>query len=331
MLKDRVLIAFSTFNAPHFLNHLVSGIERYDPGYPFDLLIMDHSSTDSRQLRLLDRLAGRYRVETRPNLGRAQGGYQHAWQNNKGYKYYFFLHDDSSIIRNLYIKMGIDRLHDHRLEQELPEDIARLPVGKVGYQAYRWGCHDMYVNSPYPCIFRYMGPVAKALGLQIPLYYQHINDDRLLFTNEMLAAAGKIWSLEDFRQIMGTDTFSFINNFFRERFPGNGWIQPKDIYNGADWEGFQTTCEFLNDMLPMLAGFRTHCLVGDGYVQEELGWSRFWGSEYVNHFGSHSVFKRLALLLKVPEEEIRARYRQPSFLALCDSIIRKETDDDIAR
>lgn len=327
---DKVLVAFSTYNAPSFLGHLISTIDRFDPGYDCDILVLDHCSTDDSQLRLLDKISSRYRVETRPNLGRAQGGYEYAWKNNPNYRYYFFLHDDSSIIRDNWLLAGIHRIEDTSLEPELQHpdlaDVAALPVGKVGYQAYRWGTNESYLENGRPCIFNYIRPLANQLHIPIPRYYQHIGDDRILLKNELLQAAGHIANLEDYRDENNREQLNLIDSFFSQKYPGNGWIQPRNTYFDADWDGVQTTCEFLNDIMAMRYGYRTHCLLGPGYSQEDIGWSSFWGSEYVNHFGAHSVFKRLSLLLKMPEEMVRFRYRERSFLALCDTLIRKETD-----
>jgi hypothetical protein len=69
----KVLVSFCTYNQPWFLEHFITTLEQHDPGYPFDLLIYDNSNTDVKSLKLLESYAKKYRVQTRPNEGRAQG------------------------------------------------------------------------------------------------------------------------------------------------------------------------------------------------------------------------------------------------------------------
>ena len=90
-MKDKVLVGFGTYNAPHFLQHLVESFERYDPGYDCELHIVDNNSDDIRQISLLEKYSKKHFVHTRENLGRAQGSYDFLWQNNKDFKYYFFM------------------------------------------------------------------------------------------------------------------------------------------------------------------------------------------------------------------------------------------------
>lgn len=283
---------------------------RYDAGYPYDVMILDNSSNDYAHLKLLENLSKKHEVVVRPNIGRAQGAYQHAKEMRGDYLYYFFLHDDSSVIRNNWLKVGIDRIHDKSLES-LPalEEYRKFPVGKVGYQSYEWGTIDKYLRTGAPAIFRFMKEPAK--NWYTPPHFQHSNDDRILLTNNF-ARNSRIWDI------------SYFKAFFRDQREHSNLLRIPN-HQGEEWEEMQTACEFLNDTTPMLLGYRTHNLIGDGYSQEELGWSSFWGNEYVAHFGSHNVFKRLALLLKTTEEIVRSRYKDPSFLQICATVIRRET------
>src|SRR3990167_10822104 len=99
MLKDRVLIGVSTRNTHVFLNHFVRTFENHEPGFPCDLLIVDEGSTNKDQLKLLEILSRKYKVDVRDNTGRAQGTYEHVRKNYVNqYKYYFLMHNDSAIL-----------------------------------------------------------------------------------------------------------------------------------------------------------------------------------------------------------------------------------------
>lgn len=326
-MKEKVLISFSSFNAPYFLEHLVTSIEQHDAGYPYDLLILDNTSTDSRQLEILEKYSKNYRVAQKPNWGRAQGGYSYVWQNNKDYKYYFFMHDDSSVLSDGWLKHTVDRIEDKSVEKcLLGTGVENLPVGKVGFECYEWGNKYQYLRTGFPQIFGYMDPIAKILSIDIPQYYQHINDDRFLIKNELLQKMDKIWNVEDWKQYenQGSETWEKINNWFEKHLPNKTSFYPEPRY-GSKYHAFQTVSEFLNDTAPMRYGYRTHCIEADGYCQEELSWSRFWGNNFIAHWGSHVVFKRLALLLNTTEEVIRGRYKDKTFLHYCANIIKRES------
>lgn len=326
-MKDKVLVGFGTYNAPGFLQHLVESFERYNPGYDCELHIVDNNSDDTKQINLLEKYSKKHFVHTRENLGRAQGSYDFLWQNNKDFKYYFFMHDDSAIMTDNWLKLAIDRIEDTSFESVLPESTRLLPVGKVGFQSYEWGDKQKYFRTGHPQMFRYIDWIAPVLGVEIPDHYQHINDDRYLIKNELLQKMGKIWNIEHFKQLEleNSDTFNEIDEWFTEHLPNRTPFQPNDRY-GWRYHAFQTVSEFLSDIAPMRYGYRTHNLVGDGYCQEELGWTKFWGLEHVNHYGSHNLFKRLSGLLAAPEEEIRKKFRDRTFLQICDNIVKKEND-----
>jgi hypothetical protein len=333
-MKDKALIAFSTYNQPWFLEHCVDTFQRIDPGYPCDLLIWDNSNTDSKSLKLLEQYSKKYRVQTRPNIGRAQGSYNQTWQENKDHQYYFFCHDDVGFIRDGWLKLAVDRINDDSIEPIWKTsklinaasyvDFSRSKVGKVGFQAYEWGTKYNYFRTGHRQIFHYMDPVAEILKIHIPTYYQHINDDKILYSNECLQKIGKIWNIEDFwTNKAKNDVFEKINKWFVENGLENyEQFQPtKYTYLGHK---FQTVSEFLNDISPALNNFRTHCVIGDGYCQEEAGWGNFRGNEFIVHYGDHVVFKRLSLLFKQSEEAVRARFKDKTFLTVCDNIIKKE-------
>lgn len=326
--RQKVLVSFSSYNNPHFLQHLMQSIERYDAGYPFDLLIVDNGSTESAQLSLLKNYEKKYDVVYRENLGRAQGGYNHALQKCRKedikYQYYFFMHDDSAVLRDNWLKVFVDRINDNSVEAFLPEKVAMLPVGKVGHQAYPWNDKKKYLCNNQQAIGHWM----TDLPVTIPDYYQHISDDRVMYSHECIDSFPDIWNLEMWREQQDPNgtPFQVLNEYFIKNFPREDmWIQPKEIYKDAHWNGFQAVCEFMSDIMPMLHGFRSHCLIGDGYEQEKLGWNSFWGLEYVNHYGCHNLFKRLALLFSVPEEDIRNKFKDPMFLQIFDNMVRKET------
>ncbi len=324
-MKDKVLISFSSYNSPWFLENLIFTYEQTEAGYDHDLLIIDHSSTDKAQLRLLEKYSKKYRVETRPNYGRAQGSYEYAWQNNKDYKYYFFMHDDSAFIKNNWLKLAVDRINDNFVEREEIEQFSHFPIGKVGFQCYEWQDKYKYLRTGHRTIFWYMDFLQSIYDIEIPSFYQHINDDRFLVKNDLLKLSNKIWNIEHFKQIEDSDWFVQIEKEFDKRGIINKDPFPPDNRYGWRYHTFQTVSEFQNDIMPMRYGYRTHCVVGNGYCQEELGWNSFWGNEYVAHFGSHNVFKRLALLFNTSEENIRNSYKNIAALRKFTNLIKQET------
>jgi hypothetical protein len=324
-MKERCLVVFSSYNSPWFLETLVDSIQRHDAGYPFDLLILNHSSTDKKQLDLLDKYSKTYRVETRENLGRAQGGYDYAWQNNKDYKYYFFLHDDSIILRDNWLKVIVDSATDASVEPQITNlGLDTLPIGKVGLQGYEWQNKYHYLRTGHRTVFHYMDEIASKLKVTVPNHYQHINDDKVLYTNELLQKMGKIWNIELFRQMKDTEEFKFIDEYFEANYPNRDPFAPNETY-GSHYHGFQTTSEFLNDIAAMSHGFRTHIVSGIGYCQEELGFNSFWGNEYIAHMGDHVVFKSLAKRFNIDEQSVRNKFKDKTFLKICSNIIKKET------
>lgn len=342
-LINKALVAISTFNSPVFLDHFLETFKKIDPGYECDLLIIDNSSTHPAQLRILEKASkiNNCIIKTKPNYGRAQAGYQFAWDNYKNYKYYFFLHDDSSFIRDGWLKIAIDRLHDKSLENVLNEDIKtsiylcgvapkpfQLKVGKVGFQAYKWGNKYHYFEENFnkrKQIFHYMDEVNEMLQINAPYYYQHINDDKILYSHECLSAIKRISNIEDWKQLEKTEVWNNILNFFKKNnLYNNTPFAPIERY-GANYNVFQALSEYINDITPMMNGFRTHCVLGDGYCQEDLGWSNFRGNEYIVHYGDHVVFKRLSLLTNIEEDEIRKRFSNKTFLTFCDKIIKDDS------
>ena len=332
-IKNKVLVSFCSYNQPHFLEHLVDSIDRHDAGHPFDLLIYDNSSTDKEQLKLLEKYSKKYRVETRPNYGRAQGAYNDAWQNNKDYKLYFFLHDDSAIIRDNWLGVAAKRIEGIAVESVLqfnglPTHLLNVPVGKVGYQAYEWGNKYQYFRTHYPQVFKYMDPIADILDVKIPEMYQHINDDKILYKNELLQKMGKIWNIEDFKkmELNNDERWHKIDKWFIDNNLENYDPFPPNERYGPKYHKFQTVSEFLNDIAPMRYGYRTHCVEGEGYCQEHEGWNNFRGNNYIVHYGDHVVFKRLSLLLNQPEQAVRNKFKDKIFLQICDNIIKKNSN-----
>ncbi|MDO8659943.1 MAG: glycosyltransferase [Candidatus Parcubacteria bacterium] len=325
-IKDKVLVSFCSYNAPYFIESLINSIERHDAGYDFDLLIYDNSSTDNLQLKLLENYSKKYRCETRPNHGRAQGAYDDAWQSNKNYKYYFFMHDDSVILKDNWLKIAVDRINDVSVEPYIESEISELPIGKVGFQSYEWGDAFKYFRTKYSQIFeKYIEDLSFILGIDVPKYYQHMNDDRFLIRNELLQKMGKIWNVELWRQmeIQKNVKWRAINDFFERCLPNKTAFQPNERY-GYKYHAFQTVSEFMSTIAPVKHGYRTHCVFGDGYCQEELGWSKFWGNDWIVHWGSHVVFKRLAILLNTTEEVVREKYKDKTFLTHASGLISRE-------
>ena len=337
-LKKKVLIGVSTRNTPHFLRHFIRSFEMYDPGYPCDLLIVDEGSDNPQQLKLLEKLSKKYMVNVRDSTGRAQGTYEYVRKNYRNqYEYYFLMHNDSAILRSNWLSLIVKRINDESyVEPGLEDypDIAKMPVGKAGFQGYQYGTLEYYlaplkfqnttVRGPY-----YYGDILlKHMGLEIPPHgvYQLINDDRHLWKNELFSKIDVMWNVEEFRKHKDTDMFKNINEFYNQNFTKIQYLEPKHIYNGNNWEGFQGVSEFMTSLAPARFGYRTHCMLGPGWLQEKVGWTEFWGLEYINHYGSHNFYKRMSLLHKVEEHIFRQTLKNEAALITYDKMVKKETN-----
>jgi len=335
-LKKKVLIGVSTRNTPHFLSHFIRTFEAHDPGYEFDLLLVDEGSDNPKQLKLLEKLSKKYMIDVRDSTGRAQGTYEHVRKNYRNqYEYYFLLHNDSAILRNGWLDLAVKRINDNDyLEPGLEDypETAKMPVGKMGFQGYMYGTLQHYlvprladgskVRGPY-----YYGDfLLEQMGLEVPAVYQLINDDRHLWTNDLFSKIDVMWNIEEFRKQKDTDMFRNIEEFYNNNFTKIQYIQPKEIYHGNNWEGFQGVSEMMTSLAPARFGFRTHCIFGDGWLQEKIGWTEFWGLEYINHYGSHNFYKRMSLLHKLDEMEFRKKLNNEVMLTICDKMVKAETD-----
>ena len=339
MLQKKVLIAVSSRNTHFFLDHFVKTFERHDPGYACDLLVVDEGSTNQKQLKLLEQLSKKYMVRVRESTGRAQGTYEYVRANFRNqYEYYFLLHNDSSILRNNWLRFAIKSMHDDRVEPGIEDelDIRKLPVGKVGFQGYMHSTLTGYYLEPLKknglkiiSAYPYADKLLDFMGLEHPKIYQLINDDRHLWTNDLFSKIDVFWSIEEFRKRRDTEMFKKINDFYND--PKNPFtkiqhIQPIEIYNDANWEGFQGVSELMTTLAPYRFGFRTHCILDNGTLQEQVGWTRFWGCEIILHFGSHNFYKRMSLLHRIDEDEFRKKLNNEPILTACDKIVKAETN-----
>ncbi|MEK6883016.1 MAG: hypothetical protein AABY22_25555, partial [Nanoarchaeota archaeon] len=216
-------------------------------------------------------------------------------------------------------------------------DICAMPVGKVGFQGYMHnalghGDSDYYLEPYKKDNQKIRGPYYYAdilfnfMGLKLPRIYQLINDDRHLWKNELFSKIDVMWNIEEFRKLKDTEMFKNINEFYNNNFTKIQHIEPKEIYNGANWEGFQGVSELMSSVSPYRFGFRTHCVLDSGTLQEKVGWTRFWGLEFLNHYGSHNFYKRMSALYNVDEDEFRKKLNNEAMLTACDKIVKAETD-----
>lgn len=84
--------------------------ETFDPGIPYDLFIVDNSSTDPAGNQYLDFLP--YMVYKRANSGFSFGGYEWFFDNYKKYDYYLFHEQDCCPTKDDWLKDIWDNFQD---------------------------------------------------------------------------------------------------------------------------------------------------------------------------------------------------------------------------
>ena len=162
-MKDKILLTVVTRNNPVLLSHLVDSIEKNDAGFPYDLLLLDAESDNIQHLNVLEKLSKRYMVQ-RIADDRVEASYNVAWEQNRDYKYYLFMHDDCHVERENWLKVFVGRMNSGHCEEIIKNThLKALPIGKVclGNQFYR--SYTSVLNFPVQCVF-----LEKCLELLYP-------------------------------------------------------------------------------------------------------------------------------------------------------------------
>lgn len=322
-MKDKVLVTIVTRNNSILLKHVTDNIQKYDPGYPVDYLIIDNSSTDVNHLKLLESLSSKFFIKTLEN-NRVEVGFDWAWQNNKDYRYYFFMHDDGCPNSNNWLKVFVDRLNAGYHERIIGgTHLKDLPIGRVGVMHQPYRSYSSIQNYPVQCMF-----LEKVLEVLTPGYvppiFKFADPDRVLVTNECLQSVGFIYNVENLSNIE-SNKYDIICDILNRYLPYHDeGIPPKDKYPpGKCFNKLTMTSEFLNSVIPLIHGYRTVGLDGDGFLEQISGNDVPFGSYYVHHYGQPNTLEFLAKKFNTDAKEIRKMLSNKIFLVKADKLIKE--------
>jgi hypothetical protein len=322
-MKNKILAVVVTRNNAVLLQHITENWQKYDPGYPVDFLIIDNSSDDVSHLKVLDKLSSKYTVKTLEN-NRVEVGFDWAWQNNKDYEYYFFMHDDGCPNKNDWLKAFVDRLKSTYSESILDNtQIKNLPIGRVGAMHQPYRSYSSIQNYPVQCMF--LEKVLEVLSPgQVPPFFKFADPDRVLMTNECLSEVGLIYNVENLSKIEN-DKFEKIASILDKYLPYyDEGIPPKSKYPpGQCFNKLTMTSEFLNSVMPLIKGYRTVGLDGTGFLEQIHGYDEGYGNDYIHHYGMPSTKQFLAKAMNTDPNEISKNLNNKVFLMKCDMLIKK--------
>ena len=83
--------------------------------------------------------------------------------------------------------------------------------------------------------------------------------------------------------------------------------------------------EFLHSVEPLIAGFRSIGLEGDGYAEHINGYSTPFSHKYIYHLGSPNMKQFLGKSFGVSADEIHKKIysKDRAFLIQCDKLIKR--------
>jgi len=136
-----------------------------------------------------------------------------------------------------------------------------------------------------------------------------------------------MWSVKDFKEMQGTALYENLVNALNStlNYPDEG-IAPRDKYPaGEAFNKFTMLSEFFNSVWPLIDGFRTIGLEGDGYLEQIDGFDSPFGSNAICHYGAPHVKKFLARKFSTTPEEIHKKLYENNlpFLLKCNTIMKE--------
>ena len=331
-LTDKVLIVIVSRNNYILLQNLLESIEKHNSGYPYEIIVADNSSDDKNQLQYLTKISSKYNIQTFENDRVEITFSQVAKKNINKYKYYLFLHDDSVVHKDFWLKKYIDRANSEYCESQIQDpNIRKLPIGRVGAHHQFWRSYTEMLGMPLNAIF--LKEYLESVYAQIPAIFKYVDPERVLYTNECLVMGSDPKSIAPeslgaFIQLKSTfpKGFDRVCGILSRNlpYPDNG-ISPKDKYPpGKCWNRLTMLSEFLNSVVPLIHGYRSVGLEGDGFVEQLDGFDSPWGQNFVAHFGSPNLKRFLGKVFGVSSEEIHKKIysKDRSFLIKCNKIIK---------
>ncbi len=296
--------------------------KKFDPEFPCDFLIVDNSSTDYKHLKVLDKLLDVGRVITAPNE-RVETSFNYAWNKDKTYKYYMFLHDDIAANRHGWLRVFIERLQSNYVENIISNThYSEYQIGKVGAITHPWRDYSSVLGFPVQC--RFLKDVVELLEGSAPLIFRYSDCDRTLITNECLEATKGIRNMQEFALMEKENSELFdkvcgiLNRYLA--YPDEGMMM---YPAGKSWNKICLLTEFMNSINPIVRGYRTIGLDGDGYLEQVHGYDIPWGHKYLHHYGAPNFCKFIGKILNTDSQEVKKKLKDKIFLIKCDKMIQE--------
>lgn len=324
-MRDETLVVLVTRNNPVLLEHVVQGYMKYKPGTDMELLIVDNSSDDQKQLRLIDRWqADGILTITAPN-NRVEASFDHAYKKFPDYKYYFFVHDDCRPNKDNWLKKFVDRVEGNFYEDIIKDtNLKDLPIGKVGACSQYWRSYTSVLNYPVQCTFlkKVLDVVRPGLAPEI---FKYCDNDRSLVKNGCLKATDGLFNLSIFKKMEKErpDLYKQVCEAVNSTLPyADEGIPPRDIYPAGEcWNKLTMISEFMTSVEPLINGYRVVGLQGDGYLEQIHGYDTPFGHEYIHHYGSPNMKQFLAKYFKTDPNEVSKHFNNKVMLMKFDKII----------
>lgn len=325
-MKDEVLSIICTRNNPVLLQNLIASMTKHSAGYPQHLVIADNSSTNPKQLEYLKTLSNNgYDVRTYEN-DRVEGTFDRVSQEHiDEYKYFFFMHDDTFMHKDNWLKVFVDRVNSGYIEPEISHThFLRYPVGRVASCHQPW--RDFFKCKGFDLYAVFLKDALEVYGEDL-LIFKYADQDRSLWTQECLKASNGLWSLKKFNDIKGTELYEKVCEALNKtlQYEDEG-IPPLDKYpQGQNWRKLTLLTEFMNSAWPLVKHYRTVGLEGNGYLEQIDGFDKPFGNDYVAHLGAPHTKKFFASQLNCTAEDVHKKLysNDLSFIVKCNNMIKK--------
>jgi hypothetical protein len=321
-MLDKTLVTIVTRDNPILLKHCFTSLTENDPGIPCNFRIIDHESQTPEQKKLLDNLSSQADILSRPN-NRVEASFKFSGEISPNYKYYFFVHDDCIAIGSNWLKAFRDRMDSGYYEPIIGNThLKNLPIGRVGTLHHPWRDYASILGYPVQCHF--VKPCIESLfnGQRSPEIFKYCDSDRVFISNDCIKE-GECWhSVADYkdRPVKLGRLEPILDRYLPYTDEG---MYPKNLYPpGQYWSRITLLCEFMNSIMPLLNGFRTVGLEGDGYLEQINGYDVPWGHWPIAHYGSPNSLQFLAKVFNTDYKEVKKKFNNPTFLLMVDRLFK---------
>lgn len=325
-MKNKILVTIVTRNNETFLRHLVDSIEKTDAGFEYELLLLDASSDDKKQLFALEDLSKKYRVQTIVD-DRVESSYNVSWRENKDYLYYFFMHDDCCIERTGWLKAFVDRMNSGYYENDIENThFKNYPIGRVSIGNQFWREYSSVKGYSVQCLFlKYV--LELIYPTKVPPIFKLGDCDRVLIRNECITDTDGFRNINEFVELKNKDIEKYnklceILNFYLN-YPDEG-MYPKEIYPpGECWSKLTLCTEFMDSVDPLIRGWRSVGLYDDGYLEQVHGFDEPYQHQYIIHYGATNFLEFISKKFNSDRKKIKSCMKDKIFLMKCDKLYKE--------